>query len=90
MTGKELLQALIKVAAEEGKNKTVLLVVVDEGGISSTIKVSKVIEEFEPGHVERAIITLAANYFEHFIVPEMGKAEKYRVGGDGVTLTPAE
>jgi hypothetical protein len=82
MTGKELLHKLIKVCAEEGKRKTVLLVVVDEDGVSSTIKVSRAIEEFEPSHVERALIILSANYYEHFILPEMGKPDRYRVEGD--------
>lgn len=79
-TAKELLRTLInQCIGEVGKNKTIIIAVVDENGVSSTLKVSRELEELDPGHTERALITLSANFFEHFILPIAGAAEKFKV-----------
>ena len=81
-TAKELLTYIVDECAPHMTGKTLLIAVVDEVGIFSTVRVAKVLEEAEPGHASNAIIILAQTYYAHYIEPLM-QNEKFVMTAPG-------
>jgi hypothetical protein len=67
MSVKDLLVSIIELVSREGDGKmSMALTIADEDGIASTVKVSKSLEQAQPGHMDRQIIILNAMYYKRY------------------------
>lgn len=77
MNSRELIQAMVALCRTDtdADSKTVMVSVTDKDGSISLVKLSHDLDASDPGHAEKAIVSLAAYYYQRHIDPDVDSKE---------------